>query len=67
MGKPKLLLLHGALGSMSEFDPLWFFGAAFETLPFNFTGHDGRRIQPEGFTMTSWPLSTQLDNSGKYF
>lgn len=54
MGKPKLLLLHGALGSMSEFDPLrGFLEPHFETLPFNFTGHGGRRIQPEGFTMTS--------------
>ncbi|HMW38468.1 MAG: alpha/beta hydrolase [Saprospiraceae bacterium] len=54
MGKPKLLLLHGALGSMSEFEQLrGFLEPHFETLPFNFTGHGGRRIQPEGFTITS--------------
>lgn len=54
MGKPKLLLLHGALGSLSEFDQLRVSLAPhFETLAFNFSGHGGRPIHPEGFTITS--------------
>src|SRR6187431_2838120 len=51
--KPKLLLLHGALGAASQFDALKKnLENDFEILTFNFPGHGGKEIPPEPFSFS---------------
>ncbi len=52
---PHLLLLHGALGSAEQLQPLA--GALADTFtvhPFNFTGHGGRPLPEDGFSIAAF-------------
>lgn len=48
--KPKLLLLHGAIGSKAQFDGFKALQDTFEIFSINFSGHGGEPL-PEKFTM----------------
>ncbi|MFA0962481.1 alpha/beta fold hydrolase [Roseivirga sp. BDSF3-8] len=53
--KPPLLLLHGALGSKDQFATLGQkLSETFEIHSLNFSGHGGRSVQPEPFTIHSF-------------
>lgn len=48
MSKPRILLLHGALGSKTQFNPLKnHLNSAFDILTLNFYGHGGSTITEE--------------------
>ncbi|KAA9327588.1 alpha/beta hydrolase [Hymenobacter busanensis] len=50
--KPNLLLLHGALGSAQQLQPLaQLLAAQFTVHTLDFAGHGGRALEPAAFTM----------------
>lgn len=63
--KPPLLLLHGALGSKEQFSILTKeLTDAFDIHTINFSGHGGRALQPEPFTIHRFGVDVlvYLDN-----
>lgn len=62
-----LLLLHGALGSATQFDTLKeALSDKFTVTTLNFSGHGGREIPSSGFSMELFAddIAAHLDNAG---
>lgn len=63
----KILFLHGALGSKSQFDQIVNrLNATFECHSLNFAGHGGELFPPQGLTFSTFAqnILSYLDNNG---